>query len=159
MEFVYKSLDNSDIFKYVDDLILEEKVSEDIPCLVDLLGYRPLHLFGAQKIQQGFNKLQEACSEKGLRINEKKTQLISISSAKYDTKAWIEQKNAQPIYSESNFKLLGFHFNSKPNVHLQIDKTLSTAQLVELLLYGVKVDMSRLINILSSQKPFHCLNP
>ena len=78
MEFVDEEV-TDDVFKYVDDLTLQEAVERDAACLVDNSGTRPIHTFKPAKIQKNFEKLADACSNKGLKINGKKTQLLSIS--------------------------------------------------------------------------------
>ena len=103
MEFVDKDLnEETEVYKYVDDLTLEETIDKEIPSLVDTSNEKPVHLFRPPKIQEGFNTLQESCTTRGLKINEKNTQLLSILSAKFDTRAWIEPKNGSHIYLEKS---------------------------------------------------------
>ena len=63
----------------------------------------------------------------GLKINDKKTQLLSISNAKNTNTAWIKLKDGSTMYSGENLKLLGFIFNQKPNVHSQVDNIIDRA--------------------------------
>ena len=81
------------------------------------------------------------------------TQLLSISSKSYQTKAWIRKKDGSPIYSEENLKLLGFMFGNRSNVHNQVDYLIGRAAsraFVIRRLANVKVDKSRLIKIYSA---------
>ena len=100
LEFIDEDLeaDKTEIYKYVDDLTLDEVISKDIECVIDNSG--PI---GTQK---GFDLLNEKCEEKGLKVNEKKTQLISIFSSKNDTTAWLKTKDGSIMYSQETFKLL-----------------------------------------------------
>ena len=73
------------------------------------------------------NKLSDKCDELGLKINEKKTQLLTISSAKNTNNAWLTLKDGSTMYSADKLKLLRFVFNKNPNVHSQIDSLISKA--------------------------------
>ena len=64
---------------------------------------------------------------KDLKINEKKTQLLSISNSSYETKAWIKLIDRSIMYSGDMFKILGFTFSNRPTVHSQIDYITSRA--------------------------------
>ena len=63
----------------------------------------------------------------GLKINEKKTQILTISSARNENIAWIKHKDGSVMYSANELKLLGFVFNSKPNVNSQVDHIINKA--------------------------------
>ena len=53
-----------------------------MPYLCDRENDRERHIFRADKTQKSFDGLNEKCTELGLKINDKKTQLLTISSAK-----------------------------------------------------------------------------
>ena len=88
---------------------------------------RECHVFKPEKTQENFTKLSNNCNEKGLKINDKKTQLLSISSTKNETKAWISLKDGSTLYSADDFKLLGFMFSKRPTVTAQIDNLVCKA--------------------------------
>lgn len=45
MEFVDKDLTETDIFKYIDDLTIEEAIDKDINCIIDSSTERTTHLY------------------------------------------------------------------------------------------------------------------
>ena len=152
MEFVDENVEG-DFFKYVDDLTMAEAIPMDTDCLIDNSPSRQLHSFKPKQIQAGFDSLNENCQTKGLLINGKKTQLLSVSSSKFDTQAWISLQDGSPMYSSDSLKLLGFEFGRKPTVHAQIDNLVSRAAsrtFVIRRLAGVKVNKTRLKNIYCS---------
>ena len=152
MEFVDEELDG-DFFKYVDDLTMAEEIGREVDCMIDNSGARQLHLFKPSKIQAGFDGLNDSCDNQGLLINGKKTQLLSVSNAKYDTRAWISLKDGTPMYSDEGLKLLGFQFSNKPTCHAQIDNLINRAAsrtFVIRRLAGVNVNKDRLKNIYCS---------
>ena len=53
-------------------------------------------------------------------INEKKTQLLTISAKKDSDKAWIKTPTGDKITSGETLKLLGFVFGKSPTVKEQI---------------------------------------
>ena len=73
---VLESLDdisNQDIYKFVDDLTLDKVVDKSVSCLVEkeTKGMQT-HIFKLLKTQENFVKLNNACDERGLKINDKK---------------------------------------------------------------------------------------
>ena len=52
---------------------------------------------------------------------------MTISSAKNANNAWLKLKDGSVMYSSDQLKLLGFIFNSKPDVHSQVDNIISKA--------------------------------
>ena len=88
---------------------------------------RETHVFKPLRTQRNFDTLNSACDERGLKINDKKTQPLSISTGKADTRAWITHKDGTTQYSGDSFKLLGFMFSTKPTVHAQINHIVNRA--------------------------------
>jgi len=107
--------------KYVDDMTIIETVTADIPCVIDVSGNRPLHSFRPMKTQAVFDEIVERAESRGLKINDKKTQMLSISSARFDTEAWIRSKRGSAIKSSDSLKLLGFIFGNKPTVQYHVN--------------------------------------
>lgn len=93
-----------DFYKYIDDLTLQETVGKEVATMIDNSGFPPTHFFRPQKTQQSIDRLTEKCDEMGLKINEKKTQLLTISSARNENNAWIEMKDGTVMYSGSEQK-------------------------------------------------------
>ena len=108
--------------KYVDDMTLEEHTSKSSPSVVDFDddAGRERHTFHAISTQRTLARLEEQCEVKGLKLNEKKTQLLSVSAGRVLARSWIEAKDGNTIYSTPECKILGFIFSSKPNVEAQV---------------------------------------
>ena len=77
-------------------------------------------LFHATKTEEDIGTLKITCEDKDLKINEKKTQLLAVSTNRIETEAWIDQEDGE-IRSEKTLKLLGFHFGNRPGVGAQVD--------------------------------------
>ena len=101
---VLENIDNEFVLpasKYVDDMTLEESTNKCIARVVDFdddLG-KECHTFHVNKTQKTLEKLEEECEIKGLKLNENKTQLLSISAGRVSTRSWIKTRNGTPIYS------------------------------------------------------------
>ena len=78
------------VAKYVDDLMVIETVPSHINTMIDSTGNRPMHHFNPSGTQRAFDKISKKSTEKGLKIYDQKTQVLSVSSARYDTTAEIE---------------------------------------------------------------------
>ena len=59
-------------------------------------------------------------NNKNLKINESKTQLLSVSSASYDTRAAIKTESDE-LTSGETLKMLGFVFSEKPSIQAQLE--------------------------------------
>ena len=144
MEYIDEDIDG-DFFKYVDDLTITECIPNTADCLIDNSGSHQLQLFKPDKIQAGFDSLNDSCQAKGLLINGKKTQLLS-SNSRFDTRAWLTLNDGTPMYSTDNLRLLEFEFGNKPTVHAQINNLITrvaSRSFVIRRLAGVKVDKRR----------------
>ena len=151
LEALDYDISDQEIYKYVDDLTLDEAVDKAIPCLTetDPSGVET-HVFKPPKTQENFNKLNNACDERGLKINNNKTQLLSISSGRNKTKARISLKDGSTMYSNELFKLLGFIFSNTPTIHAQVDHVINRAtnrSFVLRHLAGFGADKQKLKNI------------
>ena len=116
-----------DVYKYIDDLTLAEAIPQDTDSIIDSTGGIQTHYFRPQKTQESFNEPYEACKMRNLKINEKKTQLLSISNNSYETKAWIKLIDGSIMYLDEMFKILGFTFTNRPTIHAQVDYIASRA--------------------------------
>lgn len=72
LEFINDNIDSQDMYKYVDDLTLEERIEKSVPYLQDSSEERTSHTFKAEKTQATFDLLSENCASKGLKINDEK---------------------------------------------------------------------------------------
>ena len=152
LEFINDDVDQ-DMYKYIDDLTLKEAISRDVPYLIDSSGDRDRHTFKAENTQKSFDVLSEKCALTNLKINDKKTQLLSILSAKNTNTAWLKSKEGTNIYSGNKLKLLGFVFNEKPNVHAQVENLIEKAagrSFVLRHLSSINCDISKLRNVYCS---------
>ena len=68
----------------MDDLTAEEEIGQDIEYLVENNPTSGLqtHIFKPPRTQTSIEILEQACQDWRLIVNEKKTQLLSIYSAK-----------------------------------------------------------------------------
>ena len=71
-------------------------------------------------------RITSYCRHHGLKVNEKKTQLLAVSSNRDRTKVSL-QAGSSNIHSSDSLKLLGFIFGEKPCVSLQIENLISRA--------------------------------
>ena len=155
MEFIDDDIDYQNVYKYVDDLTTEEEVDQAISYLAedhpDIL--EQVHTFKPPKTQKSIEALEQACQDRKLMVNERKTQLLSISSGRNPTKCWISLKDGSTLFSEDNFKLLGFMFNARPDVKSQINYIINRASsrfFVIRHLASFNADKTRLRNVYCS---------
>ena len=83
--------------------------------------YRPLHIITPPKTQDAFDLISQKSQQIGLKINDQKTQLLSVSSGFYDTQAVIKDTNNVELKSSSSQKMLGYIFSNTPSVQAQLD--------------------------------------
>ena len=155
MEFIDEEIDYQEIYKYIDDLTMEEEISQDIPCLVEQDPHTLMttHTFKPPDTQKSVGILEQSCQDRKLKVNEKKTQLLSISSGKCETRCWLTLKDGSTLLSDGSLKLLGFMFSNKPDVKSQINHLVNMASsrcFVLRHLSNFKADKNRLLNIYCS---------
>ena len=155
MEFIDEEIDYQEIYKYIDDLTMEEEISQDIPCLVEQDPHTLMttHTFKPPDTQKSVGILEQSCQDRKLKVNEKKTQLLSISSGKCETRCWLTLKDGSTLLSDGSLKLLGFMFSNKPDVKSQINHLVNRASsrcFVLRHLSNFKADKNRLLNIYCS---------
>ena len=110
-------------------MTLDERTDKSAPAVVnfdDTQG-KERYTFRAIKTQRTLQKLDYKCEIKGLRLNEKKTQLLSISAGRAATRLWTTSNDGGTIYSSHDCKILGFIFSNKPNPELQIQNLIRRA--------------------------------
>ena len=104
--------------KYVDDLTMSESTRPNTSS-----GKREdedgsnLNLFHAVELPMNLESLTQTCDRKGLKANERKTQLLAISA----------EVGGKLLESKSTMKLLGFVFLDYPNVGAQVENMISRA--------------------------------
>ena len=113
--------------KYVDDMTLIDTVDSNTLTNITTTETRPLHTFTPPQSQQAFRTIKRRAEEKSLKINETKTQLLSVSSARFDTLARIETEDGETIESGNTLKMLGFVFSNKPTVNAQVENLIRKA--------------------------------
>ena len=62
------------VAKYVDDLTLIETVPTSVETSIDSSPNRPHHTIKPKVTQESFNKIKNAAEQRGLKINDSKTQ-------------------------------------------------------------------------------------
>ena len=69
------------------------------------------------KCEDFFAKIRTEADEIGLQVNEKKTQLLCVStSSKSDVDSYICLQDGSKIESQRSLKVVGFHFSNRPTV-------------------------------------------
>ena len=86
--------------KYVDDMTLDERTDKSAPAVVDFddTQGKERYTFRAIKTQRTLQKLDDKCEIKGFCLNEKKTQLLSISTGRAATRSWVTTNDGGTIY-------------------------------------------------------------
>ena len=94
---------------YVDDLTIIQTVSMDVQTVVQVDATRNLHEITPNQTQRAFRSICKNSTDKGQKINKKiHVQVLSISSAKYDTVAKIEIFEGSELRSSDCLKMLRF---------------------------------------------------
>ena len=109
-------------FKYIDDNIIVEKLNfGNVAITIDGNG-RPVKIRVAHKTQHSFRGATGRAGEKGMVVNNSKTQILVISDAmNYTPETYIDDRNNDRIFSGDSLKVLGFTFSRRPTVHAHID--------------------------------------
>ena len=108
LEYIDEEIDQ-EVYKYIDDLTLAEAIPQGVESIIDNTGGIQTHYFRPLTTQDSFNKIYEACNDRKLKINEKKTQLLLISNNSYETRAWIKLIDGSVMYSSDTFKIPTIH--------------------------------------------------
>ena len=85
-----------------------------------------INVYHAIESQTNLESLSKTCKKSGLKVNEKKTQLLAISADR-DLASVYMSANGSLIQSESTLKLLGFVFSDRPNVNAQVENLVNRA--------------------------------
>ena len=108
---------------YIDDLNCIEKIKTPNSVCIISEDKRILKVHSPE-IEIMFEFLFGRASEIGMRVNQKKTQLLCISAAVNENiSSYIRpltNGSVQETSSGRNLKILGFWFNERPTVHLHI---------------------------------------
>ena len=110
------------VVKYVDDNLIVVKLNfGNVP--VDP-GPPPTKRKQSLPTQNAFRSITTNAMTRGMLVNTKKTNLLCISDAmNYTPKTFIEDTDGSVIESGESMKVLGFHFSSRPTVHLHVNQT------------------------------------
>ena len=100
---------SQDIYKYIEDLTLSEEITQNVKYLIYNTGGIQTHFFRPEQTQKSFDKLNEACSIRGNKINEKKSQWLSVPNNTFKTKAWLKLRDVSVMYSVEFFQNLEFY--------------------------------------------------
>ena len=87
------------VAKYINDMTLVDVADNEVPTDIDTSGNRALHTIYPGRSQEAFGKIAAKAEDKGLKINDDKTQLLSVSSSFYDTRAIIKDRQNKEIHS------------------------------------------------------------
>ena len=75
----------------------------------------------AEKSELLFNEVSVRAAEIGMRVNQKKTQLLCMSGSNYSNVSSYIKYDGEKINSSTSLKILGFMFGNKPNVQCHVD--------------------------------------
>ena len=108
------------IAKYIDDNITVEKLNYGSTPLTSVAG-KNLKRRLAVKTQNAVRSITGRAKDKGMVVNENKTQMLVVSdSLNYKPTAYIESRDGDLIESSDSMKVLGFNFSSRPNMHAHV---------------------------------------
>ena len=104
---------------YIDDVNSIEKISHENATSHITTNKRTLKVH-SPRTEHFFERTHEKSTEIGMKVNQKKTQLLCLSAAINDTIAsyirpTIDGKCTETVSSDT-LKILGFHFDSRPTV-------------------------------------------
>lgn len=92
--------------KYVDDMTLFHPIERSTAALIEPDG---TELVRAVESERALRKIEDTCERKGLKINEKKTQILALSSVRANKRnAWVGLNDGSQIMGGDTLKLLGF---------------------------------------------------
>ena len=115
--------------KYVDDLTSTEMIDHNAGSYTiygSMKGERDIDVYHAVRSEENINRITSYCNSTGLQINEKKTQLLAISSGRNRAKVRL-QAGRESIESSDTLKLLGFVFRERPDVSRQVGNLINRA--------------------------------
>ena len=107
-------------YKYVDDFIGVEK----------LFTGAGLHTFSqnktkiavrAKRSENFYNVVTTNANQIGMRVNLKKTQMLTISAALHSDVESYVKIDQTIIHSQNTLKILGFQFGSRPDIGVQVE--------------------------------------
>ena len=111
------------VFKYVDDNLVVEKLNfgrEEI-VVTENGKFKIKH---AVSSQNAFIGITSVALERGMKVNEDKTNLLCVSdSITFTTKAFINDSSGNRIDSTESMKILGFHLSSKTGIGSHVKET------------------------------------
>ena len=82
---------------------------------------KPHHNFEPALSKSSFEIIRNKAESKGLKINDSKTQILSVSSGNYTTEATIKTSQGDTLTSGQSLKMLGFTLSNEPTVSKQVD--------------------------------------
>ena len=81
------------IAKYIDDMTMVDAIPLGTPHTINSDRTKQLVTLYPTRSENAFNKICTSSEKRGLKINSQKTQLLTVASAKHDTKARIMDKS------------------------------------------------------------------
>ena len=105
------------VLKYVDDIIINEKVNFD-RVGENAEGFREKLAVRAQNL---FRQIVHQAESQGMRVNSAKTKALLISELKnYIPTAYFTDSEGNKITAGNTMKILGFNFSSDPDMTAQV---------------------------------------
>ena len=121
------------LLKYIDDFNSVEKCYKDSGEFTYTQNKQALAV-NAIKLQKLYQEVEKRAREIGMRVNQKKTQMLCISSTfNSDVTTYVKTGLDERITSTTGLKILGFHFGIKPNASAQVEAIIRKLENLETL--------------------------
>ena len=127
------------VYKYVDDNITVEKLNFGNDPVIDGEASGRYKKKMAVSSQNAFVCITTAALEKGMLVNESKTQLLCVSdSINFKTLAYIKTPAGETIECKDSMKVLGFHFSDRTGVSKHVVETIKKVRQKYWVLYHLR---------------------
>ena len=101
-------------YKYVDDFLSCEELLLEDGFKIVRQGKQHINILAAE-CQSFFELIRKNAASVGMKVNEKKTQLLCLTATVNSTvSSYIRLESGQKISSQGTLKQLGFHFSKRP---------------------------------------------
>ena len=116
IESLDDNIQNIHIAKYVDDITMLDVVDKEVAIEEDNTGVCLKHTFNPPNSQLALQTIVTRATEKSMKINTSKTQILTISSSPIECRSYLTNETGDKIMDEEELKMLGFYFSPKPTV-------------------------------------------
>ena len=111
-----------EVLSYIDDFNCVEKV-KIINSVSHISQTKRKCLVHSQQAENLFFRVKRVAKDKGMRVNDRKTQLLCITASHDEVKSYIKSEGRR-ILSSDSLKILGYTFGDRPNPQAHLDSVL-----------------------------------